>query len=90
MLVPIGDACATAALTLAERLRDAGHAVVLENPARGLKKSLRLADRLNVRQVLLLGEDELAGSAVTLRDLESGEQQTLAVERLLAKLGEVT
>ena len=88
MLVPIGDGCAVAALGLAERLRDAGRTVVLESPAWGLKRSLRRADRLDVRHVLLLGEDELARSAVTLRDLDSGEQRTLATGELLAELEE--
>ena len=49
---------------------------------------MRLADRLAMRQVLLLGEDELAASAVTLRNLRTGDQETVDVDDLTARLGD--
>lgn len=88
MLVPIGEGAAVAALGLAERLRDAGVAVVLESPSRGLKKSMKLADRVGMDSVLLLGEDELAEGTVTLRDLDTGKQERLAAETLIERLRE--
>ena len=90
MLVPIGDDCAGPAFDLAERLRDAGCAVVLESPDRGLKKSMRLADRLDLRRILLLGEDELAISSVTLRDLATGEQETIGLDEVISRLGTIS
>ena len=80
------NAVAAASLELAERLRDAGLAVVLESPSRGLGKSLKSAHRSGLERVLLLGEDELAQRGVTIRELASGEQGMIAAERLADEL----
>ncbi len=38
---------------------------------------MKEADRLGARFAALLGEDELAGGSVTLRDMKTGDQQTV-------------
>ncbi len=86
MLVPIGTAAAGPALEIAERLRDADVAVVLESPGRGLGRSLKSADRAGLERVLLLGEDEIKSGCVTLRDLASGRQQAVAIDALADRL----
>jgi histidyl-tRNA synthetase len=66
---------------IAERLRDAGFTVELG--FRGnLKKRMKQADKIGAAAALLIGEDELARNAVTLRDLDSGEQSEVSLDRL--------
>ncbi len=88
MVLAIGEAAAMPALKLAESIREAGSAVVLEGPRRGLRKSLKYAHRLGIAEVLMLGDDELATGIVTSRDLDSGEQKSLVIAELLASLEE--
>jgi histidyl-tRNA synthetase len=85
VVVPVGAAGEQAALPLAERLRDAGFAVDLGYSG-NLARRLRRADRLGARAAVLLGEDELARGAASLRDLDSGAQSEVPLAELPARL----
>ena len=80
-LVPIGDAAENAALPLAERLRAAGYRVDLAFGG-NLKKRMKRADRAGARAAVLIGADELAADAATVRDLDSGEQSRVSLDTL--------
>jgi histidyl-tRNA synthetase len=41
---------------------------------------------MNVRWVVLLGEEERAAGVYTLKDLHTGEQEALSLEALLSRL----
>jgi histidyl-tRNA synthetase len=72
-------------LMLAEQLRDTG--VVVELGYSGnLQRRMRRADRIGARAAVLLGDDELARSIVTLRDLDSGQQAQVPFDELPARL----
>src|SRR6266550_2089865 len=72
-VVPIGEAGDAAALNLAEELRSQGFAIDLGYSG-NLARRLRRADRLGAFAAILLGDDELARGAATLRDLNDGTQ----------------
>jgi histidyl-tRNA synthetase len=84
-LVPIGEAAEALALTLAEELRSAGLVVDLGYSG-NVQRRMRRADRIGARAAVLLGEDELARGAATLRDLDSGAQSEVALDELPARL----
>ncbi len=80
-VVPIGPAAEAPALSLTQDLRRAGYAVDLGfsgNPGKRLKR----ANKLSARAAILLGEDELAQNAATVRDLESGKQELIPLDAL--------
>lgn len=86
---PFGEAAAPAALRLAERARDAGIRVST-GPVGGLKQLLKAAERSQARFMLILGEQELAGGELQVKEQGTGEflLASLATlpERLKAKL----
>ncbi len=84
-LVPIGEAAEALALTLAEELRGAGLVVDLGYSG-NVQRRMRRADRIGARAAVLLGEDELARGAATVRDLDSGAQSEVALDELPARL----
>ena len=86
-VVALGDAAQRAALPLAHRLRQSGRAVDLALGARSMKAQMKAADRSGARRTVILGEDELAAGVVQLRDLESGEQRPVPLDRLADALG---
>ena len=59
-----------------------------ELSGRSLKAALKRADRAGARFVVLLGEEELAEQRATLRDLKSGDQQSIERSRLAAEVEE--
>lgn len=86
-VVPAGDSMAGRALALTQRLRRAGFAVDLAFSG-SLRKRMKHANKVNARAAVLLGEDELARQAATIRDMESGEQTEVplaAIEDHLAR-----
>jgi histidyl-tRNA synthetase len=77
------------ALQLAEEIRRAGLAADLDYQRRSLRAQMREAARVEARYTALLGEDELKAGTVTLRDMGSGEQESVprgeVVDRLVAE-----
>jgi histidyl-tRNA synthetase len=84
-LVPLGEAAERLALKLAEQLRDAGLGVELGYSG-NLARRMRRADRIGARAAVLIGEDELAQGAATLRDLDSGAQTLVPLAELAGRL----
>jgi histidyl-tRNA synthetase len=78
----------SAALALADRLRRAGIATDLDLMTRGLRAQMRQADRLRVRFVLVLGEDEMRRGAAVVRDMAAGAQDEVPLDRLAEVLAE--
>jgi histidyl-tRNA synthetase len=78
VLVTVFDAASfPAAFRLAASLRQAGLAVACyPEPAR-LSKQLKYGDRMGIRLAVVLGPDEQARGEAALKDLRSGEQQTV-------------
>jgi len=77
-VVGIGDDGRSEALKLLRELRQAGVAAQMEFEARGIRAQMKRADRLAARVTLIVGGDELARGDVTLRDMRTGEQQSIA------------
>ena len=80
-----GEAAEVEALKLLAELRRADIAADLDPTGRSFKAQLKVANRENARVCLILGEDEVAGGTVTLKDFQTGVQTSIscgeAVER---------
>ena len=50
------------------------------------KKRFEKANKANAYKAVVLGEDELKNGVVGLKDLDSGTQETVAIEDLIKKL----
>jgi histidyl-tRNA synthetase len=53
---------------------------------RRLKRALELADRRGIPTVVIVGEDEWAAGEATVRDMTTGEQRRVALDRLAEEL----
>jgi histidyl-tRNA synthetase len=84
-VIPAGDAAKRPAASLAETLRRDGLPVELGFGG-NLGKRLKRANKLNAAAALLLGDDELAQGAVTVRDLDSGSQELVPLAALTERL----
>jgi histidyl-tRNA synthetase len=75
------------ALPLLSQFRAAGIATELYPEAAKLKKQLGYADAKRIPYVLLIGDEEMASGLLSLKNMESGEQNTLTIQAILAQLG---
>ena len=74
------------AVGLASRLRRAGIPVDVYPEQTKLSRQISAADSLQIPYVLILGPDEVERQTYTLKNLATGEQQTLAEDALIAAL----
>jgi histidyl-tRNA synthetase len=52
-----------------------------------LKRLMELANKLGARFVLIVGEDEMAAGRYSLKNMSTGEQESLTREDIAARLG---
>jgi len=81
-LVAMGDKVQGYALKVASDLRAAGISVV-HCGGGSAKRQFKMADREGARFVLVVGEDEMQAGRVSLKDMRSGEQQTLTPDEVI-------
>jgi histidyl-tRNA synthetase len=84
-IAPIGALAERHAAGLASELRTAGCSVELGLDAK-LKRSLELANKMGARFALIVGDNEIAAAQYTLKNMQSGEQQTVARAELTQKI----
>ncbi|MDS4071890.1 MAG: histidine--tRNA ligase [Defluviicoccus sp.] len=88
-VLPLGAAEACAALALARELRQAG--LIAEfNAGGGLGKRMKWANRIDARVAVILGSDELARQVATVRDMDSGTQEDVALAELAGRLSQLS
>ena len=76
------------AVEVATALRDAGIRTQLYTEKKKFKAKIGYADKLGIPYVVFLGEDEIANNVITLKDMASGQQQTLPAAQAVALLKE--
>ena len=74
------------ALPILQQLRAANIAAELYPAAAKLKKQMSYADAKNIPFVILIGSDEMQSGLLTLKNMESGEQQQITIANLISKL----
>ncbi|MCK9334358.1 MAG: histidine--tRNA ligase [Candidatus Cloacimonetes bacterium] len=83
-MVLMGEEAVDFALPLIAELRQKG-IYVDYNPEKGsFKAQLKAADSMNARYALIIGEHEAISRTLVLKDLSSGEQQSLSADELLS------
>lgn len=83
-VIPMGDAMA--AMAVAERLRRMGWAVEMGFSG-NMKKRMARAAKVNARYAVILGEEEAARGAITIRNLDNSTQDEVPLPQLEEYLG---
>ena len=76
------DECAKIASTL----RENGIKAQVDFENKKIAKKFKYADKLNVKYVIVIGEDEIKNNVVTLKNMLTGEQDTLKLEDVIIKI----
>ncbi len=84
--VPLGDEARRVLFDVVTRLRKAGVATDFAFGGRGLKGAMKAANRSGARYAVVAGERDLAEGVVQLKDMESGEQEPVALDAIVEKL----
>ncbi|SHE78353.1 histidyl-tRNA synthetase [Seinonella peptonophila] len=72
-----------AAVSLLQRLRQAGLTAEVDYLGRKMKAQLKAADRLQAKFALIIGEEELAAEKVAVKNLQDGQQIMIGLEQVI-------
>lgn len=79
-IAALGEAAVAQAFTLANELRKAGISVEVDYENRRLDKKIARASKLGAKYLGIIGEDELINKNISLKNLETGEQEAVSFE----------
>jgi histidyl-tRNA synthetase len=85
-IAPLGPGMNLEAARLARELRRHDLVVDLGDESFRLKKSFETADKMGAKYILIVGENEVAADAFSLKHLASGEQETVPRAELAKRL----
>lgn len=74
------------ALEVASALRENKINTEVNYTKKSVKSMLNYANRLSVPYVIFVGEDEIKNKLYTIKDMKTGEQEVLCIERIIEKL----
>ena len=79
---PVCDKAREITPALALNLRSKGLAVDYDIMDRGFKPQLKYANKTGVKYLVILGEDEITKNTASVKDMQSGEQVEVAIQKL--------
>jgi histidyl-tRNA synthetase len=82
-VIPIGDVYAKMQSIL-QSLRSEGVNVAVDTSGRKLEKQIRNAEKKDIANVLFVGDEELQSGQFRLKNIRSGSEQNLSIERLIS------
>ncbi len=80
-IIPVNKDMIDKSLQIAETLRK-NMTVDIDLMRRGIGKSLKYASSINAEKTIIIGPDELEKNSVTVRDMNTGEQEQISIEKL--------
>ncbi len=84
-VIPVGEDTNAKAIEIAYLLRKAGYRVE-QSYGGNLKKRMIKANKANAYKAVIIGSDELANNEVTIKDLDSGEQKNVAINKIVEEI----
>ncbi|PQV65457.1 histidyl-tRNA synthetase [Abditibacterium utsteinense] len=85
-LVTLGDEARAAGAQILATLRENGIHSDRDFAGRSMRAQMREANRQKARYVLIVGEDELKAGTVSLKNMESGTQETVPMSQVIESL----
>ena len=79
-VIPIGDEAWLSCLKITRELRAKGIGTEIAFDNRSIKAAMKNADRSGAKFALIMGEAELSSNSVVIKNLVSGEQETIALD----------
>ena len=86
-IAPMGDAAVSAAQKLAYDLRKAGVSVDTDHLGRGLRASMKYADKLGAKNTLVLGDNEIETGKAKIKNMATGEETEVSLDGLAKFFG---
>lgn len=81
-IAPMGDSAKAKAQEIVYCLRKSGVAVDTDHMQRGLRASMKYADKLGAQYTVVLGDNEIESNEVSVKNMTTGESETVKIDDL--------
>lgn len=81
-IAPMGDSAKAKAQEIVYCLRKSGVAVDTDHMQRGLRASMKYADKLGAQYTVVLGDNEIESNEVSVKNMAKGESETVKIDDL--------
>jgi len=81
-LIPAGETAVKTAAAIAFDLRAEGIAAQYDIAGRSVKAQMKFADKIKARYTAVIGDDELSGGRVKLKNMDTGDMTDMALDTL--------
>ena len=81
-IIPVNEDMIKKSLEITQNLRKQGISVDVDLLQRGISKSLKYASSINTKKAIIVGPKELKQDVVTVRDMKTGKQETVAIKNI--------
>ena len=88
-IIAIGDSAHTTAFHIATQLRRSRFRVGMELGNRSLKAQMRLANHHKAKYTILLGDQEITNESAILKDMNTGEEETVGFTQIVKRITEL-
>ncbi len=85
-IITLGDAAWEPGLGVTADLRAAGEVTEIDYRRRSMRAQMRTANNEGYRYAVIIGDDEVQQGTITLRDMDSSEQETIPQSELVSRL----
>ena len=82
----IGKEAKLFSMGLLSKLRTSGIRAVVDANDRNLKGQMKYANKIGAAYTVVIGDDEVSSGMLTLKDMETGEQTSVATEDLISHI----
>ena len=89
-IIPLGEGAMERAFNLLIGLQQKGIPSIIDYGEKSLKSHMRRADKIGAPYVIILGEEEITGGFITLRDMKNKTQVTIPFSRAPEELKDIT
>ena len=80
LIAYMGDEPKKAAISLARQLRNAGFKIEIDCMERNFKGQFKLANRVNAKKTIVIGDSELESGKVSVKNMANSEQTEVSFE----------
>ena len=85
-IATLGEEARKVGFNLLAKAREQGISADMDYLGKSLKAQMKTADRMKVKFVCILGEDELKNKSILLKNMKTGEQKNFPLDDLLNSL----
>ncbi|HWT27537.1 MAG TPA: histidine--tRNA ligase [Mobilitalea sp.] len=79
----LGEEAKSAAYQLVKKLRSGGVVVETDYMDRSVKAQMKYANKIGAKNTVIIGADELANNKANIKNMETGEQSEVALDKIL-------